>query len=1175
MKTILRFILLFSFVGYSQVGFEEKTIIDKTFGYAPSDMEVGDMDGDNYKDVVVVGMGVHWLKNLNSQGKFSRLKTIAPNSATTLNIADLNGDTFLDVIFSDSSNGNVYWCKNTNGAGVFDAPALIALGNSQFYYFRKIETIDYDNDNDMDVVINMKVFYNSGVGVFTAPNSLSVGSINTCHFANFNNIGSKDYVYMSNTDSYNLIVGIMGLNNTLTSAQTIDSFAQSKGFTSGDIDGDNDLDIINLYNNGGFVREIYCYKNDGSGTFGLKQPLFSYTGSTSTTVNYDEQTIEIKDLDNDGLNDIIVNATALEKATWYKNLGSDQFSAQKVISTSPEFVYKIVVADLDNDGFQDIITADQSGKICWLKNNAGLTFGSENIMNTQSRSPDRVDGADLDNDGDTDLVSVGGAKVSYYKNTDGAGNFANAKVIYFKNRLEILENCQIKDMDGDGKKDVVFYSRISSSPAVAKIIWLKNDGAGNFISENIITTNAEDIASIIATDIDNDNDIDIICHSWQNKLSLYKNNGNGVFANQQMFSVGVVGYGSNLRVNDMDGDGDQDVFLYEDSGNAVWYENSNGQGLMTTKTILASNNVDFSNFVFSDLDGDNLKDIVYTSTGGNQIGWYKKLAGQSGYAPKIVLATITSPYSAITSDIDGDGDQDIVFNASQVGMKYGLIQNSGLGVFGAPTLISNNDSSLQLTSINSFEINGDGKKDVVYTDRNNDKISWFKNLGPYTNQISGTVTLDLDANGCTINDPKAGQILVSTQNGTTTSGTFTQPNGTYNFYVGANQYTTTITSPLVNYGVNPISHIVNFTSLNNVSLANFCLSANQVFDDLDISLITVNQARPGFTAKYQIVLKNKGTNPLSGTFKLNFNNFKINFTSSTDVPTSQAAGLLNFSFATLLPFQTKTIDLKFLVNTIPTVNIGDILLFNATINNSSADVTPNDNIFVLNQTIVGSFDPNDITCVEGNQIAIADADKFLHYVIRFQNTGTAHAQRVYITNDLDTKLDWNTLQLESSSHGNTIEIKNGNQIKFVFDGIYLPAQIQNDALSNGFIAYKIKPKSNVVVGNVFNNQAKIYFDFNPAIITNVASTTIVSVLNVPIFLDSDVQIYPVPTDNELFIKSKTEISKVLLYNEIGQLIYKSDVNKASIDFSVYQKGFYFLKITDINNQTITKKVIKN
>lgn len=1133
------------------------------------------MDGDSYKDVVVVGTGVHWLKNLNSQGKFSRLKTIAPNGATTLNIADLNGDSFLDVIFSDSVNGNVYWCKNTNGAGVFDAPALIALGNSQFYYFRKIETIDYENDGDIDIVINMKVFYNNGAAVFTALNSLVVGGLNKNHVADFNNNGQKDNVYISDSNTYNLVVSINGPNNTVTSSQIIDGFAQSIGFTSGDIDGDGDLDIINLFNNGTYARAINCYKNNGSGTFGLKQTLFSYIGSTSTTVNYDEQTIEIKDLDNDGLNDIVVNATALEKATWHKNLGSGQFSTQKVIGTSPEFVYKIVVADLDNDSFLDIITADESGKICWLKNNAGLSFGAENVMNTQSQSPDRVDGADLDNDGDTDLVSVGGAKVSYYKNVDGAGNFADAKVIYYKNRADNLKDCQIKDMDGDGKKDVVFYSRVTSSPAVAKIIWLKNDGAGNFISENIITTNAEDIASIIATDIDNDNDIDVVCHSSPNKLSLYKNIGNGLFSTQQIFSVGIPSYGSNLRINDMDGDGDQDVFLYESSGNAAWYENSNGQGLMTTKNILATNNIDFSNFVFSDLDGDNLKDIVYTSTGGNQIGWYKKLSGQSGYAPKIVLATITLPYSAITSDIDGDGDQDIVFNASQVGMKYGLIQNNGLGVFGTPTLISNNDSSQLLTSINSFEINADGKKDVVYTDRNNDKISWFKNLGPFTNQISGTIIADLDANGCTANDVKVPNVLVTTQNGSTTNGTFTKPNGTYSFYVGANQHSTTITSPLSNYVSNPLSHNVTFTTLNNSSVASFCLEPSQTFDDLEVSIIPLSSANPGFSAKYQLILKNKGTNPLIGSFKINFNNSKINFTSSTDIPTAQLPGQLDYNFSTLMPFQTKTIDLKFVVKTIPTISLGDNLLFTAAINNSNSDATPSDNIFVLNQTIVGSYDPNDITCLEGNQITIADADKFLHYVIRFQNKGTVHAQRIYVTNELDSKLDWNTLQLESSSHENTVEIKNGNQIKFIFDGIYLPAQIQNDALSNGFIAYKIKPKNNVIISNVINNQANIYFDFNPAIVTNIASTTIIdSVLSEIQFSKSDVTIFPIPTTNVLEINSKIVLLKVELINELGQVIYKNSTDTSVIDMTNYRKGFYILKVTTEDNQTIIKKIIK-
>ena len=74
---------------------------------------------------------------------------------------------------------------------------------------------------------------------------------------------------------------------------------------------------------------------------------------------------------------------------------------------------------------------------------------------------------------------------------------------------------------------------------------------------------------------------------------------------------------------------------------------------------------------------------------------------------------------------------------------------------------------------------------------------------------------------------------------------------------------------------------------------------------------------------------------------------------------------------------------------------------------------------------MGAYDPNDIQVVEGPEIAFEDVDNYLHYIIRFQNTGNFYAQKVVVTNELDDKLDWTTFQLESYSHPIRVELLNG------------------------------------------------------------------------------------------------------------------------------------------------------
>jgi hypothetical protein len=70
--------------------------------------------------------------------------------------------------------------------------------------------------------------------------------------------------------------------------------------------------------------------------------------------------------------------------------------------------------------------------------------------------------------------------------------------------------------------------------------------------------------------------------------------------------------------------------------------------------------------------------------------------------------------------------------------------------------------------------------------------------------------------------------------------------------------------------------------------------------------------------------------------------------------------------------------------------------------------------------------------------------------------------------------------------------------------------------------------------------------------------------------------YPNPTHNNLFISSKSTISKVQVFNIVGKKVLetKTLINK-TLDVSNLNNGVYFLKVYDTENKTTTKKLIKN
>ncbi len=76
------------------------------------------------------------------------------------------------------------------------------------------------------------------------------------------------------------------------------------------------------------------------------------------------------DLDNDGDMDVLSASRHDNKVAWYENTDAQgTFSSQKVITTSAQDVWGLYVADLDNDGDQDVLSASaDDNTIAWYKN---------------------------------------------------------------------------------------------------------------------------------------------------------------------------------------------------------------------------------------------------------------------------------------------------------------------------------------------------------------------------------------------------------------------------------------------------------------------------------------------------------------------------------------------------------------------------------------------------------------------------------------------------------------------------------------------------------------------------------------------------------------------------------------------------------------------------------------
>lgn len=454
------------------------------------------------------------------------------------------------------------------------------------------------------------------------------------------------------------------------------------------------------------------------------------------------------------------------------------------------------------------------------------------------------------------------------------------------------------------------------------------------------------------------------------------------------------------------------------------------------------------------------------------------------------------------------------------------------------------------------------------------------NSGGVNYTIQGKNRLDSNNNGCDASDIAAANIKFTITDGTTTGTVISDETGNYTIKVQEGTYT--ITPVLENssyFTISPTSINVTFPTAASPFTQGFCITPIATHKDLEITLIPLEAARPGFDAKYKLIYKNKGNVAQSGTVNLKFNDAVLDLVSASPVISSQTTNNLSWDFTNLVPFETREISLTLNVNTpaeTPAVNNGDILGYTAAITSAATDETPIDNTFTLNQTVVNSFDPNDKTCLEGDIITPALIGEYVHYQIRFENTGTYPAQNIVVKDIIDlSKFDISTLVPTKASHSYITKISEGNKVEFIFENINLP---YDDAMNDGYIAFKIKTLPTLVVGDAFTNEANIYFDYNFPILTNKTTSTF-KILGIQDFEFADYfSVYPNPVNDILNFgtKNNIEVKSIVVYDILGQLVIAvpNAQTVSKIDVSKLTTGNYFLKM-NTDKGTSSMKFIKN
>ncbi|MDQ3101626.1 MAG: T9SS type A sorting domain-containing protein, partial [Bacteroidota bacterium] len=349
-----------------------------------------------------------------------------------------------------------------------------------------------------------------------------------------------------------------------------------------------------------------------------------------------------------------------------------------------------------------------------------------------------------------------------------------------------------------------------------------------------------------------------------------------------------------------------------------------------------------------------------------------------------------------------------------------------------------------------------------------------------------------------------------------------------------------------------------------------------------MSICSGSIPRPGFPMSYSITARNNGPY-VHGAFSATFiYDPLLSFVQSSIPPDVSTPGYLEFSLTGMAAWEQQSVQLVFDVPADPLL-IGTMISASSTVLPVAVDADPANDSYSITQMIVGAYDPNDklarTSSAVSNDHYFIQQDDFIDYTIRFQNTGNTEALHVHLIDTISTDLDLGTLQILATSHDHEVQLLPGRVLRFDFPEIMLPDSASDELGSQGFATFRLRPRIDIMVGDVLENFADIHFDMNPPIRTNtsqlVVETNTSAETSEP---RSHVRAWPNPVVDHLNIRSNaTDLIKGWrIYDAFGRTVAQATgtapMEMVTISCTGMSTGAYTIEIISRSGSSFSRVV---
>src|SRR5262245_10030941 len=425
----------------------------------------------------------------------------------------------------------------------------------------------------------------------------------------------------------------------------INSIEIARGVATGDFNGDREIDLAigEIVQNLPITR-ITLWLGDGEGRF---ESVISFI------LNGAIIDLDAGNLNGDGHLDLVASSNAIGAGGGIIPLlgnGDGTFRTTDPITTAP-IVLSSLIADLNDDGRDDVAIAHQFGRLSVVLSGADGKLGSP-VNYEVSTTAFTIGAADFTGDGKIDLVAAsqsstmltllannGSGGLSVASNPDAGGTNSSITT---------------GDFNGDGKADVA----VAQTGSVATLL---GDGSGGFSPAKKIGNKGG--GAIIAEDFTGDGKDDLAL-GRPTVIALF-NDGGGNFDATATYGTGTITTG--FVANDFNGDGKIDLAaLGQNSRSVSILLNANGSGFQ------APNVSEPSLFPAAMSVGDLTVIALFNDGGGN-------FDATATYG----TGTITTGF--VANDFNGDGKIDLAA-LGQNSRSVSILLNANGSGFQAPNV---------------------------------------------------------------------------------------------------------------------------------------------------------------------------------------------------------------------------------------------------------------------------------------------------------------------------------------------------------------------------------------------------------------------------------------------------------------------------------------------------------